>query len=340
MTFEELRSFIEKRNRHAAILDTDFKILWDKDSFFNSRTNIKWPEKSDFYNKKEVIFSIGAGNEKIPVSMFKITLSGGEARYVCVAFDNDFVSELASNSVISELLKNYLSSINDKIHTIQFLADQSIKNPLVQSDEALLVSYKNQSAAALDLLALSTNLNYYFNTFSYSESESSIDIFKIISGLIKKCNELLGSAAIVLTSKESDRLIKISERVFTVIFLNLIQNALAYCKPDSKINVKIFFESENAVISVTNEIEAGVSDSEISENVRLGIGIPLVERVASSVGGSFFTERAGGTYKAHITLPLYEKSPAEEAVFKSRSAEFITQNTSYVKRYLNRFIEK
>ncbi|MCL2696599.1 MAG: GHKL domain-containing protein [Oscillospiraceae bacterium] len=335
MTFDDLRSFLEKKNRRSAILDADFKILWDKDGFFGS-WKINFPGRDEFFDKKEVIISLGNAQAKIPVSVMKYTLTGGETRYICEAFDRETVSELASKSEISELLKNYLAGINDKIQAIQFLADQCAENPLVQSDEVLLRNYRTQAGAAFDLLALSTNLNYYFNTFSYSDS-SKIDAFKIIDNLVKKCNELLGHSAIALSSKESGKLIKISERVFTVVFLNLIQNALLYSKPDSKIEVKVFYDGDDATVSVTNEINSNPLPAR--ESIRLGIGLPLVERIVTNIGGKVFNEREGSTYKAHITLPLYMSRGVAEAVFEHNRAEFITQNTSYVRRYLNQFIK-
>jgi signal transduction histidine kinase len=336
MTFDDLRSLLEKKNRRSAILDADFKLLWDKDGFFGS-WKINFPKKEDFFDKKEVIISLGNDKTRIPVSVTKLTLSSGETRYICEAFDRDVVAELASKSEISELLKSYLTSINDKIQAIQFLADQCAGNPLVQSDEALLGNYKTQAGAAFDLLALSTNLNYYFNTFSYSDSDSKIDIFKTIDSLVKKCNELLGHSAVSLSSKESGKLVKIPERVFTVVFLNLIQNALLYSKSESKIEIKVFYDNNNATVSVTNEIGAGAAP--VHESIRLGIGLPLVERIVTNVGGEVFNEREGSTYKAHISLPLFVRSGIAEAVLENYQAEFITQNTSYVRRYLNQFIK-
>jgi hypothetical protein len=336
MTFDDLRSFLEKKNRRTAILDADFKILWDKDNFFGS-WKINFPKKEDFFDKKEVIISLGNAQTKIPVSVTKFILQGGETRYICEVFDRDVVAELASKSEISEILKNYLAGINDKIQAIQFLAEQCAENPLVHSDDALLANYKTQAGAAFDLLALSTNLNYYFNTFSYTDSDSKIDVFNTTCSLIKKCNELLGHSVIALSSKESGKLVKIPERVFTVVFLNLIQNALLYSKSESKIEVKMFYDRDNATISVTNEI--GTNAPPAYESIRLGIGLPLVERIVTNVGGKVFNEREGSTYKAHISLPLYVRSRIVEAVFEHNQAEFITQNTSYVRRYLNQFIK-
>jgi len=338
MTFDNLKSFLEKRGRRSAILDADFKIIWDKDGFFSSWKKINFPCKEDFYDKKELIISLGSEKSKIPVSITKFILSGGETYYICEAYDKETVSELASKSEISEILKNYLSGINDKIHAIQFLADQCAQNPLVKSDKALLVNYKNQAGAAFDLLALSTNLNYYFNTFSYTESDSKIEIFKTIEELIQKCNKLLGRTVITLSSKERDRMVKIPNRVFTVVFLNLIQNALLFSNSDSKIDVNVYFDGDNATMSVTNEVDTNQPPA--SENIRLGIGLPIVERIVLNIGGKVFNEREGSTYKARITLPLYSKSGDEDVIFKSGHTEFITQNTSYVRRYLNQFIEK
>ncbi|MCL2639052.1 MAG: GHKL domain-containing protein [Oscillospiraceae bacterium] len=336
MTFDDLKSFLEKKNRRCAVLDADFKLLWDKDGFFGS-WKINFPKKEDFYDKKEIIISLGNDKIKIPVSITKLKLSSGETRYICEAFEREIVSELASKSEISELLKNYLAGINDKIQAIQFLAEQCSQNPLVQSDDGLAANYKTQAGAAFDLLALSTNLNYYFNTFSYADSDSKTDVFKTVDSLVKKCNELLGNSVITLSSKESGRLIKIPERVFTVVFLNLIQNALLYSKTSSKIAVKVFYDNENATVSVTNEV--GENSLPASESIRLGIGLPLVERIVTNIGGKLINEREGTTYKAHISLPLYVRSGISETVLEQKSAEFITQNTSYVKRYLNQFIK-
>jgi hypothetical protein len=345
MNFEELRSILEKRNRRCAILDADFNFLWDKDGFFGS-WKIKFPDKSAFFDTKEVFISIGKEQAKTPVSITKTTLDSGETRYICEAYDREIVSELVSKSEISELLKNYLAGINDKIHAIQFLADLSVQNPLIQSDPDLLRNCRNQAGAAFDLLALSTNLNYYFNTFSYADSDSRIDVLKTIDALVRKCNELLGSAAISLNSKSSKasktgQRVTIPERVFTVVFLNLIQNALLYSRRDSKIEVKVFYDDDSATISVTNEIaEADAAPAAASESIRLGIGLPLVERIVTTIGGKVFNEREGSTYRAHITLPLYVRADDEEVIFEAGMTQFITQNTSYVRRYLNQFIEK
>jgi len=240
MTFDDLRSFLEKKNRKCAILDADFKLLWDKDGFFGA-WKIKFPQKEDFSGRKEVIIAIGTDKAKIPVSVTKISL-GGEVRYVCEAFDRETLSELTAKSEVAELLRNYLAGINDKIHVMQFLADQVTQNPIVQSDGELLGNCRKQTGAAYDLLALSTNLNYYFNNFTYTASDNKIDVLGTIDGLIKKSNEFLGSNIIELKSKSSrasktGQCIAMPERVFTVVFLNLIQNALLYSKPDSKVEV-------------------------------------------------------------------------------------------------------
>jgi signal transduction histidine kinase len=338
MTFEVLRSFLEKKSRRCAILDQDFKILWDKDGFFKSWVKIDFPPKEAFFERKEIIIQLGSDMTKIPVSVTKTALTSGETRYVCEAYDRELVSELASKSEISELLKNYLAGINDKIHAIQFLAEECSKSSIVQEDEILLSNYRNISGASLDLLALSTNLNYYFNTFSYTDSDSRTDIFTIIDGLIKKCNELLGFPIVSFNSKSGGREVRIPERVFTVVFLNLIQNALLYSKQDSKIEVSVFYDGTNATISVTNEIAQNPPPA--AESIRLGIGLPLVERIVTTVGGKVFNEQEGSTYKAHITLPLYVRSGKDETVFQKENRAFITQNDSYVKRFLNQFIEK
>ncbi|MCL2020455.1 MAG: sensor histidine kinase [Oscillospiraceae bacterium] len=339
MTFDDLKSLLEKKNRRSAILDADFKILWDKEGFFTP-WKIDFPKKEEFFSRKEIIFSIGTAETRIPVSIDRITLSNGQTYYVCEAFDKSIVSELAAKSEIADLLKNYLGGINDKIQNIQFFAEQCVLNPLVQSDEVLLENYKTQVGAAFDLLALSTNLNYYFNTFSYSDTDRTIDVFKTIDGLVKKCNMLLGYAVITFNSKDSGRLIRISERVFTVVFLNLIQNALLYSKPESKIEVSVFYNAaeKGLTISVTNEIDPAANPH--SESIRLGIGLPLVERIVTNLNGKVVGERVGSTYKARITMPLHTRKESEIAGFEHSPAEFITQNDSYIKRYLNRFIQK
>ncbi|MDR2559373.1 MAG: GHKL domain-containing protein [Oscillospiraceae bacterium] len=335
MTFDDLRSFLEKKNRRSAILDEDFKLLWDKDGFFGS-WKINFPDREDFFDKKEVIISLGSDKAKIPISITKYTLSDGETRYVCEAFDRDILAELLSKSEISKLLSDYLADINNKVHAINHFADTCVLSKLVQSDEALLANYKNQASASYDLLALSTNLGYYFNTFSYSDN-SKIDIYKTIDNLVKKCNELLGYSAVSLSSKESEKLVKIHERIFTVAFLNLIQNALLYSKSDSKIEVKVFYDNTHATVSVTNEIDGNTRPA--YESIRLGIGLPLIERIVTNVGGKVFNEQEGSTYRAHITLPLYVRSGVEEAVFEHGATEFITQAARYIRSYLNPFIK-
>jgi two-component sensor histidine kinase len=232
----------------------------------------------------------------------------------------------------TELLRNYLAGINDKIQIVQFLTSQSAQNPLVQSDEAQLENYKLQSGAVLDLLALSTNLNYYFNTFSYSDSDGGIDVFKTLDELIKKCNELLGRAVVAFNAEKSMRFAKISERVFTVAFLNLIQNALLYSEPGSKIKVKLLCDNDNAVISIANEI--AVNPAPASGSIRLGVGLPLAEKIVSGVGGEFISGQAEGVYEVRMTLPL-----CKEMKPKCDAVGFITQNEGYVKRYLSQFIE-
>jgi hypothetical protein len=104
--------------------------------------------------------------------------------------------------------------------------------------------------------------------------------------------------------------------------------------------VKVFYDNNNATISVTNEISAAAPP--FSENVRLGIGLPLVERIVKDAGGSWLDEHTDSTYKARITLPLYEKNSSAIKNFKFEQSmpEFNvsqTQEDKYIEYYLNRF---
>ena len=339
MTFDNLRSYLEKSNRRSAILDADFKILWDKDDFFSS-WKVAFPNKGDFFDKKEVIISLGADKAKIPVSVTKFTLSGGETRYVCEAFDRETVSELTAKSEISELLKNYLAEIRNKVQQVNHYAGEGVKNKLIINDNNLLSYYKSQESATLDLLALSTNLEYYLETFSYSDSYKEFDVYNAVDCLVKMCNEQIGHKAIALSSKESVRFVKISARAFNVAFLNLIQNALLYSKSDSKIKVSIYYDNESATVSVINEIDENLLP--VSEKIQLGIGIPLVERIVTGAGGKESREKEGSTYKASFSLPLYVRDETHGIVFEQSTSDFGfgSQAKAYVERYLNQIVEK
>jgi hypothetical protein len=337
MTFDDLKSFLEKKNRKCAILDDNFEILWDRDGFFSPR-RIKFPDKNDFKDKDEIIISLGNNKAKFPVSITKFKLSGGETRYICEAFDKEIISELASKSEISELLRNYFAGINNEIQKIKFHAEQCAENASVKNNNELLRHHEHQADAALELLALTTDLNFYFNTFPYSDDDSIIDVFKTVDSLVKTCNALLPKARrISLGSNESERFVRIHERVFSVVFLNLIKKALLYSEEGKKIEVKVFCDNHNTTVSVTNEIAENFSPE--SAKTSLGISWSLVDKIAKGVGGKAFREKAGSTHKAHVSLPLYE-SFINKTTLKNKDAVFFTHQESYVKRYLNQFIEK
>ncbi|MCL1823345.1 MAG: GHKL domain-containing protein [Oscillospiraceae bacterium] len=339
--FDDLRSDLEKNNRRCAILNQDYKIVWDKDGFFGSWTNIEYPEKEAFFNKKEIIISVGPKKSQLPVAVCKKVTDDDEVFYTCRVIEHDTVADIIAHSPYADIYQNFFADVNDTAHAVQFLTEQSAKSPLVQSDDDLRSCHKNLMKHTNDLLAYATNCNYYLNASLFLDSDSKIDIFKKVDGLIKKCNELLKRNIIIFNSKESDktnRIVKIPERIFVVVFLNLIQNALLYSKDESKIEVKVFFENNFVTLSVTNEIESNQMPEKFSERIKLGIGIPLVTRVVTHIGGKVSNEQEGSTYKSHITLPLYNRNN-EEAFFKRNEAEFITQNSSYIKRYLHRFME-
>ena len=338
MTIDNLKSFLMKKERKCAILDENFTVIWDADCFFKSR-KISFPPKESFTEKKEIIITIGSGRNKIPVSITEYELQSGEIRYACEAFDRETVSDLASKSEISDILEKYIENVNGKLHTILLCNSLYSSSDKIREDPDLLGACKNQAGASYDLLALSINLDNFLKDFSFTGNNKNTDIFKTVSMLVIKCNRLLKTPVIIFNSKDRGKdhkfVAKIPERGFTIAFLNLIQNALNYSKENGKIDVRISGGGDSATVSVMNEVGAGIYPD--SGNIRLGIGIPVIERIVKSAGGKFAKEDGSSTYVSRITLPLYSE---EEAVLMGHTEDYLIENDFVVNSFLNPFIEK
>jgi len=168
---------------------------------------------------------------------------------------------------------------------------------------------------ACNLLTQNINLSYLYGDGLYADSKELIDCSAVLDRIIEE-------SALILVGKNRDisfksevlrGSVRIDPKAFTVVIMNLLQNALLYSPDAGTVAVALKNSGKAAVITIKNKKGGGNP-----EPARSGLGIPLSKKIVEWHGGELEIADGKSSFVSKITLPLIKA----ESTFELNSAFF------------------
>ncbi|MDR0223391.1 MAG: hypothetical protein LBI38_07680 [Oscillospiraceae bacterium] len=191
---------------------------------------------------------------------------------------------------------------------------------------------------ASGLLAQNINLAYVCEENPYRENPRVVNSSALIAGITGECEKILEPAGRRLVIRNnSGGGIKIDEKAFTVVFMNLLQNALFYSPKDSA----VFVSSENsgnyAVITIENAVSRDFEKSGALFE-RSGLGLAMSRKTAEWHNAVFEFHKDDNAAVVRLSFPLVREKP--EFGLATDYTEYISERFNPVRLFLNEVVRE
>jgi two-component system sensor histidine kinase KdpD len=252
-----------------------------------------------------------------------------------VVYRINIISKLNETKILEESQKLYNALFNSLSHDLRTPLTSIIgSSSSLESDETVLSSQdkkdliKNINQSSLRMLRIVNNLL----DMARIESEHTIlnyewcDIEDIIGVAIKEV-ENIGERKLDIQTSDHIPLIWADFSLIGQVFINLLDNSVKYSRPESKITIRIFINTDKLITSITDE-GIGVTQEEISkifnkfhrvkllENIHgTGLGLSICKSIIELHKGKIWAESkkiSGLTIT--FSLPIYSQPKIEEQI--------------------------
>lgn len=176
-------------------------------------------------------------------------------------------------------------------------------------DKYLEISKKKaeELSVLVDYILNVSALNDVKDTLSYEE----INVKEILEGLIKNYEISVKEKNLKLETELSDCIYITDERNLSLVFSNLIKNAVTYTKPSGKITVKLTASQKGGICSIENECtlpeDINIADlfepfftasySRSKNESGTGLGLYIVKKTLETLGFLYEAERTDTGFK-------------------------------------------
>jgi K+-sensing histidine kinase KdpD len=244
----------------------------------------------------------------------------------------------ASEEKVDQVLHAITQGINQIVNISTFFESSiTVDTPLSPADKTQHIDLIDSLLyASCRLLTQSQNITAMFSEIP---NDSNIRIGELLDIVAKECKESmeLVGRKLVYGKAEGNALVRMSERRFTLIMMNLMQNALLYSPAQSTISVDLTYEQNFAVIEVANFVEPQKQViSRYSE--RAGLGLMVVRGSAEQAHGSFSAVKKDEFFVARLRLPINHE-PGVYAL-SSRFREYTSERFKPVHLFMNEILRK
>lgn len=201
------------------------------------------------------------------------------------------------------MLVRRFKRLREKDKEIFNLATHELKTPLAIS-KARLDNYKENPNASkenfikdmnddIERLYLEIKSMLYFNIFDFDEKEE-FSVLSQLQGCISKAQPLLKSRGLDISINGEDFSLQTRKNLFNKMFMSIFENALAYGKEDSTIQIRL----DMGQISIKNE-RGNVANLFSSK-----LGIKILERLSNELGFSFEIKKDEEYYEVIVRFML------------------------------------
>ena len=231
---------------------------------------------------------------------------------------------------VSSIAKASRVQINRLIGLTSMLENaQNSENREIIS-EVILTIYK--------LLSQNMNMMYLYMEELNMNQSSLISAELFLRSIIAECTKTLDASEtnLQLDIKCEKSCIKIDEKAFILVIMNLLQNALLYSPPKTTVIVTL----DNVTIDQTDYVSISVKNLSGLDGVGFardkeecsGQGLFICMKAAETNGGKVEYIEEGGSITAKLLLPLIEESEPSE--LSSKLAEYISDKYTPVNLFM------
>jgi signal transduction histidine kinase len=235
--------------------------------------------------------------------------------------NDDFFKKQLDSSIKSS--RTYINRIIGAVTIVE--QSQRYENDEVISDLVF---------SSCKLLSQNMNMSYLYSDDLYDSVNAVINAGELLTGIITECTNLLETIEreIQFVVNCQSSLIKINEKIFTIAFMNILQNALLYSPAKSTVVVSLENPGNEICISVTNLNAHKDYKFFKPPEENFGLGIALCVKIAEHHGGKFdFTQSKGRTV-AKLFLPL--ESDNSDFILYTDYADYISEKFKPVRLFI------
>jgi hypothetical protein len=345
VTVDELATIVRNSPRSCALVDEDMTVVLSNNvDLLPIRKNLAGALGKNVAMLSEKVtcrINLGEDNYSAAISPVVYKKKGEESRgYVLDLFTMENITALlrASEEKVDQVLQAVTQGINQIINISTFFESSvMVDSPLSAADKTQHIDLIDSLLyASCRLLTQSQNITAMFTEIP---QDSNIRIGELLDVIAKECKDSLETVGrkLVYGKAESNCLVRMSERRFTLMMMNLMQNALLYSPVRSTVSVDLTYEQNFAVIEVANFVEPEKQVfSRYSD--RAGLGLMVVRGSAEQARGSFSAVKKDEFFVARLRLPInYE--PGVYAL-SSRFREYTAERFKPVHLFLNETLRK
>lgn len=217
---------------------------------------------------------------------------------------------LAIANSLRQRLTSAFSPILDLAEDEDLQKKESARHAIASLNRALY-----QILRAVDELDVCTTDSMKFCT----EMEHT-DLVGYMERLRKEVSELCKAMDVTLETHYETRAVSamVDKKMLDTLFLHLISNALKYTPKGGTIKLTLTRQDKTAVFTLSDpggKLPAAILSTplwnhpnRLEPNRGLGLGLPLVQRIAAAHGGTVITYCTDETSKVAITLPIRDVS--------------------------------
>jgi K+-sensing histidine kinase KdpD len=207
-----------------------------------------------------------------------------------------------------------------------------------QDDEFI----KSLVSSSCKLLSHNMNMSYLYDDALLDKPHNAINIKEVIKAIVDECAQMLKPVGreLQLVSNSEKNFLHINEKVFTLMFMNLLQNALLYSP--SKSAVIIIINSD--CIEITNlmgeQHREYQSPLNHEDDENLGTGVPLCKKIAEHYGGSLEYIVNEGKLTAKLIFNFEAENRANIVTLSAELNEYISEKFKPAKLFMYEVLDK
>lgn len=256
---------------------------------------------------------------------------------ICLFFDADTLISLAERTDMYQKIKPVIGAIEYNTSKLWKLLHFLRSNHENLTSENIL---KLSSEFERNLFGLSTinkNLFEYINMLFSEKSNQKINIVSFTEAVVNRCNALLVKCGrcIDFIYDPVEMLIYANQRYALCALVNSIQNSLLFSPRDTVPILSLGRTEENGieyvVLRVTNDSifyrdkSFGDKIETSFDHLRVGYGIPIIEKFAAESGGRVIKRERDGAYTLIVMIPAAK--PDSDSVLHFDNSEFFFYST-------------
>lgn len=255
----------------------------------------------------------------------------------CIFYDADMLISLAERTDMYQKVKPVIGAIEYNTSKLwKSLHFMRSNHAGLTSGEILKLSAELEK----NLFGLSTinkNLFEYINMLFSEKSNQKINIVSFTESVVNRCNALLVKCGrcIDFIYEPVEMFIYANQRYALCALVNSIQNSLLFSPRDTVPVLSLGKTEENGieyvVLRVTNDSifyrdkSFGDKIETSFDHLRVGYGIPIIEKFAKEAGGRVIKRERDGVYTLIVMIPAAK--PDSDSVLRFDNSEYFFYST-------------